>query len=95
MDDETITRNFTYQQPTPDEVEVMTSLRILAKALALRINADVPEGREKALAITNLEQSIMWANAGIVRAPLAARGEPTEPLFADIDALPRSEPHGR
>lgn len=27
----------------------------------------VPESRERALAITNLEQSMMWANAAIAR----------------------------
>lgn len=32
------------------------------------INVMVPEGREKSLAITALEESMMWANAGIARA---------------------------
>jgi len=27
----------------------------------------VPEGRELSLALTNLEQTMMWANAGIAR----------------------------
>lgn len=36
-------------------------------ALAEIINNIVPEGREKALAFTKLEEVMMWANAGIAR----------------------------
>jgi hypothetical protein len=31
------------------------------------INDLCPESREKSLAITNLEQAVMWANAAIAR----------------------------
>lgn len=31
------------------------------------IDVHCPDGREKALAITNLEQAVMWANAAIAR----------------------------
>lgn len=37
--------------------------------LAYQINELVPDGREKSTAITNLEQVMMWANAGIARSP--------------------------
>lgn len=37
--------------------------------LARQLNHLVPEGREKALAITKLEEVMMWANAGIARSP--------------------------
>jgi hypothetical protein len=36
-------------------------------ALAEIINDTVPEGREKVLAFTKLEEVMMWANAGIAR----------------------------
>jgi len=35
--------------------------------LAIDLNGRIPEGREKALAITKLEEVMMWANAGIAR----------------------------
>lgn len=44
-----------------------TSVREACKRLAHFLDANVPSGREKSLAITNLEQSMMWANAAIAR----------------------------
>jgi hypothetical protein len=35
--------------------------------LAAGLNSAVPDGREKALALTKLEEVMMWANAGIAR----------------------------
>lgn len=43
------------------------SVREACKTLALFLDEHLPEGREKALAITNLEQAMFWANAGIAR----------------------------
>lgn len=37
-------------------------------ALAERLDGLLPDGREKSLAITNLEQVMFWANAAIARA---------------------------
>lgn len=44
-----------------------TSVRQACKQLAFALNTMVPEGRELALAITKLEECMMWANAGIAR----------------------------
>ncbi len=44
-----------------------SSVRMLCLELALTINERVPEGREKALAFTKLEEVMMWSNAGIAR----------------------------
>lgn len=62
-----IERNFSYHKPNPSQVDRYNLLRATGKALALQINALVPEGREKALALTTLESVIMWANAAIAR----------------------------
>jgi hypothetical protein len=42
-------------------------IRSRCRYLAGILNEDLPEGREKALAITNLEQVMFWANAAIAR----------------------------
>lgn len=38
-----------------------------AKELAYLLDAQVPNSREKSLAMTNLEQAVFWANAGVAR----------------------------
>ncbi|WP_280393390.1 DUF7681 family protein [Nocardia wallacei] len=43
------------------------SVRNACKELAHFLDRSVPPGREKALALTNLEQAMFWANAGIAR----------------------------
>lgn len=65
-----IERDFTYHAPSPYQVNVMQGLREEAKRLALQIAECVTEPRERALALTHLEQAVMAANAGIVRPPL-------------------------
>lgn len=42
-------------------------VRKLCGDLAQSLNDVVPDGREKALAMTKLEEVMMWANAGIAR----------------------------
>lgn len=44
------------------------SVREGCKALAHQFDRDLPPGREKALALTQLEQAMFWANAAIARA---------------------------
>lgn len=45
----------------------MDGIRVEAHDLAELIVSLVPEGREQSLALTNLEQAMFWANAGIAR----------------------------
>ena len=67
MDKEDIDNRFTYHAPKPGQPEIYQDIRTLAKELALEIDEVVPEGREKSLAITKLEEVVMWSNAGISR----------------------------
>ncbi|WP_419877727.1 DUF7681 family protein [Brevibacillus centrosporus] len=62
-----IENNFKYHSPKPGQPEKYTVLREKAKELAYLIEEQCPNSREKSLAITNLEQSVMWANASIAR----------------------------
>ena len=67
MEDKDLDNRFTYHPPVVDNVAKFSAIRTEANLFAKRINALVPEGREKSLAITKLEEVVMWANAGIAR----------------------------
>lgn len=58
---------FVYHAPKPGQPELYVSLRDKAKELALLINDACPESREKALAFTQLEDAVFWANSAIAR----------------------------
>jgi hypothetical protein len=62
-----IENNFTYHPPIGNQQQRYVELREKAKELAYLIEALCPDSREKSLALTNLEQSVMWANASIAR----------------------------
>ena len=67
MDINQITSAFTYHAPKPGQPEKYTVLREHAKGLAMLINDNCPDSREKSLAMTKLEECVMWANASIAR----------------------------
>jgi hypothetical protein len=62
-----INNNFSYHAPKNDQQQRYETIRAEARDLAFIINGLCPESREKSLALTNLEQAIMWANAAIAR----------------------------
>lgn len=62
-----IENRFTYHAPRGNQPEKYEQIRKLAKGLALWINIECPDSREKSLAITKLEEMVMWANAAIAR----------------------------
>lgn len=62
-----IENNFTYHPPKEGQPEKYTKIREKAKELALLIDQECPNSREKSLAITRLEEVVMWANASIAR----------------------------
>lgn len=68
MDINEIANRFKFHPAKDEETkEKHKTIRDHCGSLAMLINEYVPEGREKALAITKLEEVMMWANAGIAR----------------------------
>ena len=67
MDQRIIDNNFKYHAPTGTQQQRYEFIRAEAKALAENFLINCPDSREKSLAITNLEQAMMWANASIAR----------------------------
>ena len=76
MTDAQIDNIFTYHRPHGNQPGRYEHLRNQAKHLAHAINNSCPESREKILAITNLQQAIMWANAAIS----LNEADPSEPV---------------
>jgi hypothetical protein len=64
---ERIANDFTHHPPKGDQVERYAMIRAGAKTLAGDILLLTPASREQSLALTNLEQAVMWANAAIAR----------------------------
>ena len=56
---------FTYHVPKGTQQQRYQDLRAMAKDLAKLIESSCPPSRERSLALTNLQQAIMWANASI------------------------------
>jgi hypothetical protein len=67
MNPDDLANRFTYHKPQPGQPEIYQEIRKAGHDLARLIDGHVPDSREKSLAITNLEQAVMWANAGIAR----------------------------
>ena len=62
-----IENNFKYHAPKGNQQERYVALREKAKECALLIDEMCPDSREKSLAMTKLEEAVMWANASIAR----------------------------
>lgn len=60
---------FTYHAPNDQTRLAYQAIRDGFKGMAAMVLMMVPPGREQALALTNIEQAVMWANAGIARQP--------------------------
>jgi len=67
MSDQDIEKRFTYRPPKESQPKKYEILRASAKELAYLITNLCPDSREKALALTKLEETVMWANASIAR----------------------------
>jgi hypothetical protein len=66
IDDAEITKRFTYHRPEGEKVTEHEDVRRFYKEFATSL-MDLPEGREKSLAFTALEESSFWAHAAVAR----------------------------
>lgn len=73
-----INKRFTYHPPHGTQPARYVAIREKAKEFAVLINDTTPESREKSLALTKLEEAVMWANASIARNELAPPLAPTD-----------------
>jgi hypothetical protein len=58
---------FMYHPPKEDQPERYLRIRGEALVLAITIVETTPTSREQSLALTALEEAVMWANAAIAR----------------------------
>lgn len=65
MTKEQVENIFTYHSPKGNQPERYEVIRGKAKEFAMLLIESCPESRERAVALTNLQQAIMWANASI------------------------------
>lgn len=62
-----IANNFKYHAPKDGQRERYERVRDNARSFAHLLATNCPESRELSLALTNLEEVVMWANAAIAR----------------------------
>ncbi len=60
-------KDFTYHPPKPDQVPRYNEIRDFARTFAATLLEKCPPSRERSLALTHLEEAVMWANASIAR----------------------------
>jgi len=57
--------SYAYHGPKDDQAPRYEDIRNTAKQLAVNILVNCPHSRERSVALTNLEQAVMWANKAI------------------------------
>ncbi|MEV3855485.1 hypothetical protein AB0J38_14295 [Streptomyces sp. NPDC050095] len=75
---EELATRFTFHPATAEQAAKYEELRALALNFALTIDEHVPDSREKSLALTHLDETVMFANAGIARRDDEQPSEPPE-----------------
>lgn len=70
MDHDELKNRFIYHAPTGNKTEKHEFIRNMLGEAAIKIdNMILNDCREKSLAITALEEAMMWSNAAIARYP--------------------------
>lgn len=68
MDSAELANRFEYHQPVgTGKIMAHQAVRESLADMAARLNDWLPDGREKALVMTKLEEAMFWANAAIAR----------------------------
>ena len=67
MDTSELANRFTYHPPKDGQADRYQKIRDEAAHLAWFLDSQCPDSREKSLAMTHLEEAVMWANAAIAR----------------------------
>lgn len=62
-----INRSFQYHKPKDGQSVRYINLRDQARSFAIAIAENTPPSREQSLALTKLEEAVMFANAAIAR----------------------------
>jgi hypothetical protein len=63
-----LNRSLTNITPSPEAIERIEQVREWGKALGTAIIAACPDTRERSLALTHLEETVMWAVKSLVLA---------------------------
>ena len=67
MDPKELEIRFAYHAPKEGQADMYALIRNMAKVFAEEISRLCPPSREESLALTKLEEVVMWANAAIAR----------------------------
>lgn len=67
MNEEEIRHRFDYHAPDEQRSQHHAVVRRYIGDLAVLLARDLPEGREKSLVLTHLEEAMFWSNAAIAR----------------------------
>ena len=71
MTEDELVNRFAYHAPTGDKANKHQTVRGACFQAARTIDELAPDCREKSLALTALEEAMMWGNAAIARNPEA------------------------
>jgi hypothetical protein len=72
MDIAELDKRFTHHPPGEVKQRHHEALRAAYREMAAKLNALCPDSRELSLAMTSLEESLMWGNAAIARNDLTS-----------------------
>lgn len=66
INEEGISDLFIPTEPTPQEDAVLRHIRHVIESAASEVNTNIVDSREKSLALTKLEEAMMWASKAVL-----------------------------